>query len=129
MRRIHMKVIALALSAVVTAGCAGLQEREQAAADRVCVRIDRIYSFNGLDDHHVYVNVGTSEHYLFSTDEGCFGLRFAEGISIAEALNRVCGDGTSFLAFNHPGAGLMRCRIMKIEPVADEAAARALIEK
>ena len=129
MGRIHMKVIALVLSALAISGCAGLQEREPTAADRVCVRIDRIYSFNALDDHHVYVNVGTSEHYLFTTDEGCFGLRFADGIRIAEAVNRVCGDGTSFLTFNHAGAGTMRCRIMKIEPVADEAAARALIGK
>jgi hypothetical protein len=129
MRRIHIPFVALALSALVLAGCAGLQEREQAGADRVCMRIDRIHSFNALDDHHVYVNVGATEHYLFTTDQGCFGLKFAGGISIAETINRVCGDGTSFLTFNHPGVGLMRCRIMKIEPVDDEAAARALIGK
>lgn len=127
MRRTFIPLIALASSVLLLSSCAGLQDREQVRADRVCVRIDQIHSFNGLDDNHVYVNVGANEHYLFTTDDACFGLKFARGIRIAEAINRVCGDGSTFLAFNHAGAGTVRCRIMKIEPVADEAAARALI--
>jgi hypothetical protein len=127
MSRINIPVFILALSALVLSGCAGLQEKERIRAEKVCVRIDQIHSFNGLDDNHVYVNVGANKHYLFTTDDACFGLKFARSIRIAEALTRVCGDGSSFLAFNHAGAGTVRCRIMKIEPVEDEAAARAMI--
>jgi hypothetical protein len=129
MRPRYILALALALTAIVLAGCAGLQEKQVSKADRVCVRIDRIYSFNGLDDNHVYVNAGTGDHYLFTVDQSCIGLRFARAIRIADSLNRVCGDGFTFLTFNHPGAGTMRCRIIKIDPVEDENAARTLIEQ
>jgi hypothetical protein len=40
---------------------------------------------------------------------------------VIEDSSRVCAEGTSLLAFEHPGAGPMRCRIAAIEPVKDRA--------
>jgi hypothetical protein len=128
MKYVHIPVIALALSALTLAGCAAVTQHDETKSERVCVRKDQIYSFNGLDDSHVYVSVRASEHYLFTTDKGCPGLRFARSIVIADQSARVCDDGFYFLSFDSPGAGERRCRILKIEKVADEEEARSLID-
>ena len=127
MSRVHILVAALAFCALALSGCATVTQQNETTADRICVRKDQIHSFNGLDDSHVYVSVRASEHYLFTTDRGCFGLKFARAIGIAEHSTRVCDDGFSFLLFDDPGAGERRCRILKIEKVADEEEARSLI--
>ena len=97
-------------------------------ADRVCVRVHQINSFETLDDRHVVVKVSASRYYLLTVDNGCAGLGFAGAITIAEPSTRVCGDGFSFLSFRHPGSGSTRCRIQNIETVEDSDAARVLIE-
>lgn len=109
--------------------CASSPAEVTSVADRVCVDVRRISSVKALDDRHVLVTESANDQFLFTVDRGCSGLSFALGISIAETLNRVCGDGTSWLSFNEAGTGSKRCRIIDIEPVADESVARALIKE
>jgi hypothetical protein len=129
MRRFRISFLALALAAVGLAACtSGQPEPAASTAERTCVKVRQINSFTALDDRHVLVKASVSTYSLFTVDQTCSGLSFARGIAIAEAGSRVCDDGFDFLAFEHPAAGPRRCRIMKIEPVEDEEAARALLE-
>ena len=128
MKSIRIPTACLAFAAVLLGGCAGLSVKEESITDRVCVNVRQINAFGALDDRHVLVKAGSGHYYLFTVDNSCGGLRFARAISIAEASTRVCGDGFSFLSFQHPGAGSLRCRIEEIDSVEDSDAARALIE-
>jgi len=128
MKSIRIPAAGLALAAVVLVGCAGLSVKEESITDRVCVNVRQINAFGALDDRHVLVKAGSGHYYLFTVDERCGGIKFARSIVIADPSTRVCGNGFSFLSFEHPGAGSIRCRIKAIEEVEDEDAALALIE-
>jgi hypothetical protein len=129
MRGLRISFLALALAAFGAAACTSGQGAPAApAAERVCVKVRQVNSFTALDDRHALVKASASGYFLFTVDEACSGLSFARGIAIAEAGSRVCDDGFDFLVFEHPAAGPRRCRIVKIEPVEDETAARALLE-
>lgn len=121
--------IGLIFAAVVFVGCASRGvDPETPKEPRVCVKISQINSYSALDDQHVYVNVTGKDNYLMTVEGVCSGLTFARGIAVAEMSSRVCGDGAGMIIFNHPGVGSKRCRIVKIEVVADKDAALALIE-
>lgn len=124
-----LSALGLAAAVALFAGCASSQPTGgEASAARVCVKVREINSFTALDDRHVLVKASVSDHSLLTVDKACVGLSFARAIAIEGAPTRVCSDGFDFLSFHHPGAGLKRCRIVNIEPVADETAARALID-
>ncbi len=116
------------MAASFLGGCTSGRPEAEPSADRVCVRVRQITSISALSDRHVLVKATGSGYSLFTVDVGCGGLSLARAIAIVEAGQRVCGDGFEFLSFRHPGVGVKRCRIVRIEPVADERAARALIE-
>ncbi len=132
MQRCTLASLVLTLTLTLATGCASTAaEREDAAratTDRVCVRVDQITGFEPLDNRHVVVEASVNDHYLFTVDRGCSGLSFARTIAISGTISRVCNDGFDFLAFDEPGVGSKRCRIIEIEPVDDTRAARALIE-
>ena len=73
------------------------------------------------------MKVRAGHFYLLSVDKACAGLKLARAIAIVEATTRVCGDGFSFLSFEDPVGGPMRCRLERIDPVADQNAAEDLI--
>jgi hypothetical protein len=81
-----------------------------------------------LDDHHVFAKVSAGTFYLFTVEKLCSGLKLARQIAIEGSFVRVCGDGSSLLSFDYPAVGPMRCRIERIDPVQDMAAALELIE-
>lgn len=132
MQRWTLTLLVLALIVTMPTGCAtSTGERQngaQATMDRVCVRVDQITGFEPLDNRHVVVEARVNDHYLFTVDRACSGLSFARTIAISGTISRVCNDGFDFLAFEEPGVGSKRCRIIDIEPVEDTRAARALIE-
>lgn len=127
MKRSHLLILGTVVIATAFLGCATGRSPERSVADRVCIRASTVEDFDPLDDRHLLVTVGVTDEYLF-TLEPCMGLTFAQGIVLAETMDRVCSDGTSWLMFRQPGTGSKRCRIVDIEPVADEDAARALVE-
>jgi hypothetical protein len=129
MKRIDLFVIAVAMAGLGLAGCASSPPGDAAPpADRTCVRVQQINSYEVIDDHHVVIKASASKRYLLTLEASCTGLSFARGISIVETATRVCNDGFSWLAFEHSGHGTRRCRIVDLEAVDDDKAARALVE-
>lgn len=114
------------LATVFTIGCAGNQPPRNPAAERVCVLVRDIHDFDPIDDQHLVVEARLDRFYLL-TVEGCSGLSFARGISIAGRSSEICGDGFDWLSFEDPGVGLKRCRVTRIQPVEDLEAARLLV--
>jgi hypothetical protein len=111
------------------AGCASSQPTDAASAtDRVCVRVEQINSYEPIGDHHVVIKVSVGTRYLLTLEEICTGLNFARGIVIADSSSRVCSDGFASLAFQQPGHGTRRCRILNLEEVENSEAAAALAE-
>ena len=132
MNSIRTSALGLTVGVLVLGVCACSQAareaREARLAERECVRVSEIESMHAPDARHVVVTVRANEYYVFTVDEACSGLNFAEGIAIVEATTRVCGDGFDFLTFNHPAVGEKRCRILKVESADDKEDAYARIE-
>jgi len=125
----HAISATLALVVVGLGGCVSSRPASETLnEERVCVNIRQINSYAALDDQHVFVKVTGRDNYLLTVENVCSGLTFARGIAISDKMSRVCGDGFGILVFMHPGVGSKRCRILKIETVADKDAAQALIE-
>ena len=113
--------------AALVAACASAPARRATEGEKVCIDPRDINSIRALDDRHAFVKVRAGHFHLLTVDETCRGMALARSIGIVEATTRVCGDGFSFLAFEEPTVGSMRCRIERIEPVADRNAAEELI--
>jgi len=76
-------------------GCATSSEEvadeSLGAAERVCVSVRRISSFDAIDDGHLYIKAMGNEHYLFTLYSGCLGLRSAKRRSGKSRLtNNIC---------------------------------------
>lgn len=126
----HVRVMALGLvaGALVVVGCASAPAKRGSSQERECIDTREINSITPLDDRHLFVRVSASKHQLFTVDPPCNGLRLARVVSVADAARRVCSDGTTLIAFSDPTVGSVRCRIRRLDPVADKAEALALIE-
>jgi len=132
MRCIRLSALGLtsmAAVAVVLGGCPKVPPARDPNVGRVCVNVREINSIGALeDDQHAFVNVGSNRYYLLTLDRGCMDLRFARGVVVGDGASRVCGDGFSFLTFQNPDLGPMRCRIEGMVAVESKAEARELIE-
>lgn len=114
--------LALALAPVALADDpAGAGASEPAPA---CVSVRDINGYAVLDDRHLLLSGGVSDHYLVTTRTRCSGMRAGAqvGLSFADT-SRICRPTDEFII---PDDG-WRCAIATIEEVADEDAARALI--
>jgi hypothetical protein len=127
MPTIRTTVLGLTLTALVLGGCASVPAAERSKTGRDCITTREINTMRALDGLHVLVKLGANRNYLFTMENSCQGLELARQITIWEATSRVCGDGTSLLAFEDPTVGAMRCRIEKIDAVRDRDAALELI--
>jgi hypothetical protein len=128
MRSIRLSALGLALVALVSAGGASAQEKDQSKTETVCIRKAEINVVRALDDEHIGVKLGASRFYLLTVARPCYELKQARAIAFEGTATRVCSDGSSLVSFDYPTVGPMRCRVERIEPVADMNAARELIE-
>lgn len=126
MSRIRTSVFVLALPVILIGVCAAAQT-DKPKPKKDCVVKREINVMSPLDDKHVYVKARSDNHYLFTMDAQCPGLRLARKLAISDASTRVCEGGTSLLSFEEPSVGAMRCRIDTITPVASKMAAQELI--
>ena len=120
------QLLVLLLPTLVLAACASGPPARRSASRTTCVNTAEINVMRPLDDRHVFVRLGANHNYLFTMDP-CQGLSLARKLAVWEATSRVCADGVSLLSFEEPTVGEMRCRISKIDPVADMEAALELI--
>jgi hypothetical protein len=135
-RRRDMKVwitILLGLLLLVCSPLALSQEEaeeaeEEEVAERVCVNRRSINSFDAIDDQHIYIKASGNNHYLFTMQRKCFGLRSAYGIAVKDTMSRVCSKGFGEIVYRGTGQRLESCRIDTIEAVAGKDDARGLVE-
>jgi hypothetical protein len=128
MRSIRLSALGLALVALVSGSYAGAAAKEESKPETVCFRKAEITVVRALDDEHVGVKLGASRFYLLTVAKPCNSLSEARAIAFEGTATRVCSDGSSLVSFEYPTVGPMRCRVERIEPVADMNAARELIE-
>ncbi len=121
-------ILVLALSATgAFADAAEDEAEEEEAIERVCVNKRNINSFDAIDDEHVYIKATGNNHYLFTMQRRCFGLRSAQGIGIKDTMSRVCSDGFGEIVYRDMGR-VQSCRIDTIESVASKEDAKGLVE-
>ena len=128
MKSIRTLALGLVLVVLILAGCAGRPPAETVSDGRDCIYLRLLNAWEAVDDQHLVAKLSAARYYLFTVDHGCPGLEVARYGLVSEPSTRLCGDGFSFLSFEHPTIGLTRCRILGIEPVEDPDAARALVE-
>ena len=113
-------------------GCAAstgdVEDEALGAAERVCVNVRNINSFDAIDDQHLYIKATGNNHYLFTLYGGCHGLRSAHGIAVKDTFTRVCSNSYGEVIFRGMGRGLESCRIRNVESVASKEDAKGLIE-
>ena len=130
MKCIGIPALGFAIAAVVVGGCASAPPRPGSSEDRGCINRHLINAITPLDEEHVFVKLSATDYQLFTVEQPCNGLKQARRVNIADATTRVCGDGTALISFNnYPAGGPTRCRIWRVEPVADKAEALDLIEE
>lgn len=124
MKRWHLLVM------IVTMGATNAfaeDAAEEEAVERVCVNKRSINSFDAIDDEYVYIKVSVNDHYLFTMQRRCSGLRHANGIGIKDTMSRVCSNGFGEIVYRDMGR-IQSCRIDTIEPVASKEDAKGLVE-
>ena len=129
MKRWQLLILILALTATgVFAEEAKDEAEEEEAIERVCVNRRSINSFDPIDDQHVYIKATGNNHYLFTMQGRCFGLRDAYGIAVKDTMSRVCSKGFGEIVYRGRGQRLESCRIDTIEAVSGKDDARGLVE-
>jgi hypothetical protein len=118
-------ITALACAAAVLSGDAGANDRSP--RERTCITRREINAISALDDRHALARLSAGRLSLLTLDKTCRELRSARKLALERSAHRICSDGTSLLSFEEPGAGPTRCRIEKIESVANKAEALELI--
>jgi len=115
---------ALALAAVLAAGCASTRQREGEISDRdrywhyakeevpSFSSFGRVTGWRPLGRNELVVWTRFDEAYILRVDPGCFELDTAIGIRLESRVN-----GTIASGFDWVRAGRDRCRILKIFPV------------
>jgi len=117
---------------MAVSGCAAISEdvadESPGAAERVCVSVRSINSFDAIDDQHIYIKAIGNKHYLFTLFGRCTGLRSAYGIAVKDTFSRVCSDGFGEIVYRDMGRGLESCRIRNVDAVASKEDAEGLVE-
>ena len=117
---------------LVLTGCAtttgDVEDESLGAAERVCVNVRNINSFDAIDDKHLYIKATGNHHYLFTLYGGCHGLRSAHGIAVKDTFTRVCSNSYGEVIFRDMGRGLESCRIRTVESVASKDDAAGLVK-
>lgn len=97
-----------------------------AEPERSCFNTDRIRNFDGLSDNFLYIEVKSTEMYLLSLRNPCFGLRSAQVIAFKDTLSKVCSDDSFVDIVIRDVSRPMSCRIENIERVESKAEAQAV---
>ena len=100
------------------------------AEERICVNSRAIRNFDALTDQYVYVQEGSSRHFLFTMRNHCVNLNNAMGIALKDTTSRICSDGFGEIVYRDRMSSqrLQSCRIGKIEVVESKEDARAIVD-
>jgi hypothetical protein len=118
------------ITLVAGAPVSAQDEDEKPAEDgkKVCVNARIVDNFDALSDRYVYVEARGNDHYLFTMQGTCFGLRNAKGIALKDTTSRICSDGFGEIVYRDMGS-TRSCRIGKIEVVESKEDAAAIVNQ
>ena len=131
------KTMAMILTTIFASSLAFAQEvaseteEEEEAEERVCINSRSVRTFDAIDDEHIYVREGSSEHFLLTMQNRCFNLRNSLGIAFKDTTSRICDDGFGEIVYrDRMGSGrrLETCRIDEIERVDSKEDAEAIVK-
>ncbi len=125
-RQIILVILVLPLGGCATSS-EEVADESLVAAERVCVSVRSINSFDAIDDAHVYIKATGNKHYLFTLYGGCHGLRSARGIAVKDTISRVCSNTHGEIIYRGMGRGLASCAIRNVEAVANKDDAKGLV--
>ncbi|MGI9201655.1 MAG: DUF6491 family protein [Woeseiaceae bacterium] len=97
-----------------------------AEPERACFNVDRVRNFDGLTDNFLYIEIKSTEMYLLSMRNQCFGLRSAQVIAFKDTLSRICSDDSFVDVVIRDVSRPMSCRVENIERVESKAEAQAI---
>lgn len=100
---------------------------EEPKAEKACFRVRNTRSFDAVDDRFVYVRCVQDKHYLLTMDNACLGLQNSIAVAVANGYDRVCSNDRAFITYREFDQ-TRRCGILKVEQVANRAAALKLVE-
>ena len=124
----HLLILVVTMGATnAFAEDADEEAAEEEVVERVCVNKRSINSFDAIDDEHVYIKVSVNDHYLFTMQRRCTGLRHANGIGIKDTMSQVCSNGFGEIVYRDMGR-VQSCRIDTIESVASKEDAEWLVK-
>ncbi len=126
LKRLQFLILILALSATSAFADEAEDEAEE-KPERVCVSVRSINSFDAIDDQHVYIKATGNNHFLFTMQRRCFGLRGANGIGVKDTMSSVCSGGFGEIVYRDMGRRLESCRIDTIDRVASKDDAEGLV--
>ncbi len=104
------------------------EAEEEKVAGRACTNKRNFNSFDAIDDHHVYIKASGNNHYLFTMQRKCLGLRSTHTIAVRDTLSRVCCNSFGRVIYPDMSRGLLSCHIRNIEVVESEDSATGLVE-
>lgn len=117
----------VALAAILMISPAAFAEDEtKAEVERACFNTDRVRNFDGLSDNFLYIEIKSTEMYLLSLRNPCFGLRSAQVIAFKDTLRRICSDDSFVDIVIRDVSRPMSCRVENIERVESKAEAQAI---
>ena len=118
------KSILTVTSAMFLMSTPALAQEQESDDAPSCVNLRNINGYSVIDNQHLVLKGGVSNHYLVTTQTRCSGMRFGAQIGTSFDDNaRLCRP---FMEYIIPDDG-WRCAIDTVEEVEDEDAARALI--
>lgn len=120
-------VLVLTLSGCATSS-EEVADESLGAAEKVCVSVRSINSFDAIDDKHLYIEATGNKHYLFTLHAGCTGLRSAHRIAVKDTFSRVCSNSFGEIVYRDMGRSLESCSIRNVEAVASKDEAGGLVE-
>ncbi|ANO52646.1 DUF6491 family protein [Woeseia oceani] len=114
---------------LLAAACANQSSNPSMAdgADRTCINVHSINGFSSLSDRELLVTASVKDHYLFTVDGHCPGLRDAHSIKVVDSVNRICNDGFGRVVFEDRSFGPQSCRVNSIEQVMNRDEAREIV--
>lgn len=125
-------LLSLSAAASGLAACAATggrsADRSAPARPEACFDAATAESFSPLTESAVYLRTLGDRHYLLTLDGFYTGLPFAAGITIANGFRTVCSGTRATLEFTSFGRPV-RCRIVTVDAVASQDAARRLAQE
>lgn len=114
---------------VLLNGCAATDHPTGTVVDRsdpVCLSNYDMRSFSPIDNEFIYVEGRGENHYLFTMQRGCLGIRSAEVFAIPDRPGRICSHSFDRVLYQDLSREQAVCRVLDIEQIGSREEAKEL---